>query len=67
MWWGSKKVAAERAALPGEILAAIEGVAMYTRHGDENNPRIVVQPVGWSGSSTATKPQKSGFAELTRN
>ncbi|VFT06654.1 Uncharacterised protein [Escherichia coli] len=24
MWWGRNKVAAERAALPGEILAAIE-------------------------------------------
>ncbi len=31
MWWGSKKAAAERAALTGEILAAIEGVAMYVR------------------------------------
>lgn len=68
MWWGSKKAAAERAALPGEILAAIEGVAMYVRHGDENTPRIVVQPVGWSGfiysDDAAEKWIRKAYPEL---
>ena len=67
MWWGSKKAAAERAALPGEILAAIEGVAMYVRHGDENTPRIVVQPVGWSGFIYSDDAAENGFARLTRS
>mgnify|MGYP004451817093 FL=1 len=70
MWWGSKKVAARSAALPGETLAAIEGVAMYTRHGDENNPRIVVQPVGWSGflysDEAAEKWIRRAYPELTQ-
>ncbi|MBY8670652.1 hypothetical protein [Escherichia coli] len=70
MRWGSKKVAAERAALPGEILAAIEGVAMYVRHGDENTPRIVVQPVGWSGflysDEAAEKWIRRAYPELTQ-
>ena len=68
MWWGSKKAAAERAPLPGEILAAIEGVAMYVRHGDENTPRIVVQPVGWSGfiysDDAAEKWIRKAYPEL---
>ena len=71
MWWGSKKAAAERAALPGEILAAIEGVAMYVRHGDENTPRIVVQPVGWSGfiysDDVAEKWIRKAYPELKRS
>lgn len=48
MAWGRKKVAAERAAIPAEVLAIIESAAMYTRPGGEA-PRVIVQPEGWSG------------------
>lgn len=41
-------MAAERAALPGEVLAAIDSASMYVRH-DNNLPRIIVQPEGWTG------------------
>ena len=48
MWWGERKRAAERAAVIGEILAAIESASMYTRN-DGDMPRVVIQPSGWSG------------------
>ncbi|HGV3498271.1 TPA: hypothetical protein ACNGY8_003902 [Klebsiella michiganensis] len=49
MGWGAKKVAAERAAIPAEVLVSIETASMYTRPGDENTPRVIVQPEGWGG------------------
>lgn len=69
MGWGIKKVAAERAALSGEVLAAIEGAAMYTRHGDDESPRIIVQPAGYIGfiysDEAAEKWVRRAFIELT--
>lgn len=41
---------------------------MYVRHGDENTPRIVVQPVGWSGfiysDDAAEKWIRKAYPEL---
>lgn len=69
MWWGTKKVAAERAALSGEVLASIEGCAMYTRPGDDDAPRIIVQPAGYTGfiysNEAAEKWVRRAFIELT--
>ncbi|EOW0250680.1 TPA: hypothetical protein ME573_001799 [Klebsiella pneumoniae] len=69
MGWGIKKLAAERAALSGEVLAAIEGAAMYTRHGDAEAPRIIVQPAGYTGfiysEEAAEKWVRRAFIELT--
>lgn len=69
MGWGIKKVAAERAALSGEVLAAIEGAAMYTRHGNAEAPRIIVQPAGYTGfiysEEAAEKWVRRAFIELT--
>ncbi|EFC4414093.1 MULTISPECIES: hypothetical protein [Enterobacterales] len=71
MIWGIKKVAAERAALSGEVLAAIEGAAMYVRHGNDEAPRVVVQPAGWSGfiysDHAAEKWIRKAYPELTQH
>lgn len=67
--WGAKKVAAEQAAIPADVLALIESAAMYSRPGDENQPRIIVQPEGWSGfifsPEAAGKWMAKAFPELT--
>lgn len=70
MGWGSKKVAAERAAIPAEVLASIESAAMYIRPGaDEFTPRVIVQPEGWSGfictTDSAERWISKAFPELT--
>lgn len=48
MIWGARKRAAERAAVSGEVLVAIETASMFTRNSGEL-PRVVVQPAGWTG------------------
>ncbi|PYA04147.1 hypothetical protein DMW43_15945 [Serratia marcescens] len=69
MGWGKKKVAAERAAIPDEILASIEGAQFYTRNGDNDAPRIIVQPEGFGGfifsDDSVDKWLKRAFPELT--
>ncbi|MBC4754934.1 MULTISPECIES: hypothetical protein [Klebsiella/Raoultella group] len=47
-FWGERKRAAERAAVTGEVLVAIETAALYTRN-DSELPRVIVQPSGWTG------------------
>lgn len=47
-FWGERKRAAERAAVTGEVLVAIETAALYTRN-DGELPRVIVQPSGWTG------------------
>lgn len=47
-FWGERKRTAERAAVTGEVLVAIESASLFTRN-DGDLPRMVVQPAGWSG------------------
>ncbi|MEX5449692.1 hypothetical protein [Stutzerimonas stutzeri] len=37
-------------ALPSEVLAALDGAAIYARQpGEDGAPRVIVQPVGFGG------------------
>lgn len=67
--WGSKKVAAEQAAIPADVLALIESAALYSRPGTDEQARIIVQPEGWSGfmfsEESAERWMARAFPELT--
>ncbi|EIX1762579.1 hypothetical protein OP658_002902 [Cronobacter sakazakii] len=67
--WGAKKVAAEQAAIPAEVLAIIEGASLYTRPGTDNQARVIVQAEGWSGfmfsEESAERWLAKAFPELT--
>ncbi|WP_313038241.1 hypothetical protein [Stutzerimonas nitrititolerans] len=56
-------------ALPVEVLAALDGAAIYARQpGEDDAPRVIVQPVGFGGfiydSQAAANFVEAAFPEL---
>jgi len=60
---------AVNSALPAEVLAALDGAAIYARQpGEDGAPRVIVQPVGFGGfiydSQAAADFVAAAFPEL---
>lgn len=65
----SRKQHAVNSALPAEVLAALDGAAIYARQpGEDGAPRVIVQPVGFGGfiydSQAAADFVAAAFPEL---